>query len=269
MKKTIGIVGCGTIGRALCSYANKDLTEKVGGILLWDRDEKALLSLSGDIPPAKPARSFEEVLNGSDLIVEAAGAEAVPDLLKAAISSGKDAMVMSVGGILGSESLLDEAESKGVRVLLPTGAIAGIDAVKAAKIAGIEEVSLTTRKPPASLKGCEYFREKGIDLEKITSETEVFRGSASEAMKYFPKNINVSALLSLAGIGADKTVVRIITSPSFTNNSHDIRVSGKAGRLSMLSENVPSPGNPRTSYMASLAAMASLKAYFSTVRIGT
>ena len=269
MKKTIGIIGCGSIGRALTAFAGKELSGYIGKVLLWDTENESLASLCEDVELAEKAEGLEDIIEKSDLIVEAAGADVVAPFLKAIIASGKDAMIMSIGGLLGNESLLVEAEQKGIKVTLPTGAIAGIDAVKAAKIAGIEKVTLITRKPAKSLKGALYFDEKGIDVDIIEEETVVFEGSAREAMKHFPKNINVSALLSLAGIGPDRTTVKIVTSPEFSKNSHEITVEGAAGTLKMLSENVPSPDNPKTSYMAPLAAMAALKGYFSTVRLGT
>ncbi|MFC1644212.1 aspartate dehydrogenase, partial [Candidatus Omnitrophota bacterium] len=215
------------------------------------------------------AAGIKEIIDESDLVIEAACGEIVPDVVKAALDKGKDVIVMSIGGLLGSEDLLEAARKKGVKVILPSGAIAGIDAVKAAKTAGIESVTLTTRKPPKSLKGAPYLSEKNIDVDTLTGETVIFEGSATEAIKGFPKNVNVSALLSIAGIGAEKTRVRIVVSPEYTRNTHEIEVKGSAGILTMRTENVPSPDNPKTSYLAALAAVASLREYFDTVRIGT
>lgn len=266
--KRIGIIGCGSIGTAITKHASKNLRDKISDIYLWDTDREKRSNLAKDFG-VKAAEDLDEAMRASDLVIEAASAAFVPDFLKEVISRGKDAILISIGGVLGAEELLKEAREKGVRVMLPTGAIAGIDAVKAAKVAGIESATLTTRKPPKSLKGAPYFEEKEINIDAISEETVVFEGSAREAMKHFPKNINVSAMLSLAGIGADKTMVKIVTSPEFTKNSHEVIVRGAAGTLRMLSENVPSPDNPKTSYMASLATIASLEGYLSSIRIGT
>jgi aspartate dehydrogenase len=164
---------------------------------------------------------------------------------------------------------LEKALERGVTVILPSGAIAGIDAVKAAKIAGIDSVTLTTSKPPYSLKGAPYLEEKGIDLDSIEKETVIFEGSALQAVKAFPKNINVSALLSIAGSGFGDTKVRIITSPEYNRNIHEIRLESKAGTFTFRAENVPFPSNPKTSYLAALSAMAALGEYLSGIRIGT
>lgn len=266
--KKIGIIGCGSIGTAITKYASAELKDKISDIYLWDTDSEKLRVLVKAFG-VKEASDFDEIMDKCDLVIEAASAGFVAEFLEGVISRGKDAIVISIGGVLGAEELLSSAEDKGIRIILPTGAIAGIDAVKAAKVAGINSATLVTRKPAKSLTGAPYFSEKGIDIDAIKEETVVFEGTAREAMKYFPKNINVSAMLSLAGIGPDRTMVKLVTSPEFSKNSHEITVEGAAGTLKMLSENVPSPDNPKTSYMASLAVIASLEGYLSTVRIGT
>ncbi|MFC1479823.1 aspartate dehydrogenase [Candidatus Omnitrophota bacterium] len=268
-KKTIGIIGCGTIGAELARCAEKALARYVAKIVLYDSDFAKSEKLAEKLSNVTIAAGMEEIIAEADLVIEAACGQIVPEVVKAALDKGKDVMVMSIGGLLGSEDLLEAAREKGVKVILPSGAIAGIDAVKAAKTAGIESVTLTTRKPPKSIKGAPYLSEKNIDVDTLTGETVLFQGSAMEAIKGFPKNVNVSALLSIAGIGAEKTRVRIIVSPEYTRNTHEIEVKGSAGILTMRTENVPSPENPKTSYLAALAAAASLREYFDTVRIGT
>ncbi|MFQ5952709.1 MAG: aspartate dehydrogenase domain-containing protein, partial [Candidatus Omnitrophota bacterium] len=135
--------------------------------------------------------------------------------------------------------------------------------------AGIESVTITTRKPPKSIKGAPYLSENNIDVEGIKEETVIFEGNALDAIKGFPKNINVSALLSIAGIGPEKTRVKIVVSPEYTRNTHEIEVKSKAGTIKTRTENVPSPDNPKTSYLAALAAIASLRGYFDSIKIGT
>ncbi len=269
MKKTIAIIGCGFIGATLAAEADKSLSGEIEKIVLYDTDPEKLSSLEKSLTNAQVAGSIEEAVNLSDLVIEAATGRTAKTLLGLAIKEGKDILLMSIGGILGSENLLEEAREKGIKVLLSSGAIAGIDALKAAKQAGVDSVTITTRKPPKSLKGAPYLKEKGIDVDSIKGETTIFEGNALEAVKAFPKNINVSALLSLAGIGSEKTKVRIVVSPEYTKNTHEIEIIGVSGRIFTRTENVPSPENPKTSYLAALAAMASLKEYFDTVRIGT
>ncbi len=268
-QKTIGIIGCGAIGAALAEYLERELKSCVAKIVLCDSDHGKTEILAGKFTDAVVAGGIAETVDTADLIIEAASARVVPDLLQQAVDKGKDILVMSIGGVLGNEGLLEKAREKGIKVMLPSGAIAGVDAVKAANIGGIESVTLTTRKAPGAVKGAPYLFEKNIDVEALTGETVVFEGNALDAIKGFPKNINVSALLSIAGIGAEKTKVRIVVSPDYTRNIHEIEVKGKAGIITARTENVPSPSNPKTSYLAALAAMAALRGYFDSVRVGT
>jgi aspartate dehydrogenase len=268
-KKTIGIVGCGAIGTALAGYAASELNARVNKILLWDQDAGRAALLAEKIGNALVAEGVEDLVERADLVIEAASPAVVPEIFKAALARRKDIMVMSIGGVLGNERLLDSAREKEIKVMLPSGAISGIDALKASAVAGIKSVTITTRKGPGSIKGAPYLSEKKIDVDAIKEETVVFEGNALEAIKGFPKNINVSALLSLAGIGPEKTKVRIVVSPDYTRNTHEIEIVSGAGKVFTRTENLPSPSNPKTSYLAALAAITSLRDYFDTVRIGT
>jgi len=178
-------------------------------------------------------------------------------------------MIMSVGGLIESEGLLEEARKKNIRVYFPSGAICGIDGLKAARLSRIDAVTLTTRKPPGGLEGAPYLKEKNIDIHSIKTEEVLFSGNPLEAVKGFPKNVNVASILSLAGIGAKKTKVRIVTSPEYTKNVHEIEITGDFGRITTKTENVPSDKNPKTSKLAILSAIATLKSIAESVRMGT
>ncbi len=268
-KKTIGIIGCGAIGTALAEYAANELRSRVDKILLWDRDIGISSILEEKSENILVAESMDDLAEKADLVIEAASPAAVPEVFKAALARRKDIMIMSIGGVLGNEKLLDSAREKGARVMLPSGAISGVDALKASAVAGLESVTITTRKPPRSVKGAPYLSEKGTDVDAIKEETVIFEGNALEAIKGFPKNVNVSALLSLAGIGPERTKVRIVVSPEYTRNTHEIEIVSGAGKVFTRTENLPSPSNPKTSYLAALSAITSLRDYFDTVRIGT
>ncbi|MDD4956579.1 MAG: aspartate dehydrogenase [Candidatus Omnitrophica bacterium] len=268
IKRTVGIIGCGNIGTAIAVFIEKELSAKVSGTNLCDINTERVTALAGRIKNCVVAPDLDALVDMSDVVVEAAGPDIVRAALSAAVRKNKDVIVISAGGVLGNESLLKEAREAGIKVFLPSGAIAGIDGIKAAKIAGIDSVMITTRKPPASLAGAPYIQKNAIELDNIRTETVIFEGSALDAVKEFPKNINVSALLSLAGIGPERTKVRIVTSPEYTRNIHEIEVDGKAGKLFLRAENVPSPDNPKTSYLACLACMECVRSYFDTVRLG-
>ncbi|MFH1868763.1 MAG: aspartate dehydrogenase [Candidatus Omnitrophota bacterium] len=269
--KKIGIVGCGTIGSYLARTICKDYRSCARIAGFYDIDSDKAKALSAKLFKKSRVLSLDKLIDRSDLIIEAASPTVSALICEGAVSRGKDVMVMSVGGILKKKNkLFADARKKGCRIILPSGAICGLDGLKAAGISKINRVTLTTRKPPQGLQGAPYIAENNIDLDSIIGEEVIFEGTASEAVKGFPKNINVSALLSIAGIGPKKTRVRIITSPEYMVNVHEVEVEGDFGRLITRTENVPSPDNPRTSFLAALSAAATLKQILDdTIRIGT
>ena len=154
------------------------------------------------------------------------------------------------------------------RLFIPSGAICGIDGVKAANIEKISSAVIKSTKSPKSLEGAPYIIKNKIDLRKIKKKTKIFEGSALEAIKGFPKNVNVSATLSLAGIGAKKTKVIVVVDPKIKRNMHEIEVVGSFGKLTTKTENVLSPLNPKTSHLAVLSACTTLKRLTGNIKIG-
>lgn len=268
-QRRVAIIGCGAIGSAIGLWIKDNALKWVSAVTLYDADVNRSKELSSKLAFAKIAPNSKSAAMESDILIEAAQQTAAVEVIKLGIDMKKDVMILSIGGLLGKEVLLENASQAGITVILPSGAIGGVDAVKAALIGGIDSVSLTTRKSPASLKDAPYLREKGIDIDSIKGETVVFEGSANEAVKGFPKNVNVSALLSIAGLGSRDTNVRIISAPEYNKNIHEICVKSKAGNFTFRTENLPFPSNPKTSYLAALSAMAALKEYLSGIHIGT
>jgi aspartate dehydrogenase len=267
--KVLSVIGCGAIGTSLAERVEEKMSGMISKIVIYDIDDERSKCLQSKMKKTVIAGNLLEAVEAADIVVEAACPETAREVLELALSRKKDVMILSVGGIVGREKLLDEAAKAGITVILPSGAIGGIDALKAARIAGIDSVTLTTMKPPASLKGAPYIVEKGIDIGAIDRETLIFEGTVIDAVRAFPKNINVSAVLSLAGIGPEKTRVKIISSPEYRRNIHEICVESKAGTFTFRTENVPFPSNPKTSYLAALSAMTALEEYLSPIRIGT
>lgn len=151
------------------------------------------------------------------------------------------------------------ARENDTKVYLPTGALCGICGVESASVVGVDKVTLETKKSPDSLREAKYIKEHNIDLDSMKEQTVVYEGPASEAVKNFPKNVNVAAALSIAGVGFEKTTVKIICDPNTDKNSHTIKLKGEAGELLGVSMNVPFPENPRTSYLAALSAISALR----------
>lgn len=264
----VGIVGCGAIGRELAQAIDREI-EEAQLVALTDIDKEKAKELVESLKEKPEILPLDELIERSDLIIEAASKDVVPSLAKKVIDQGKDIMIMSVGGLLGNEDIFNLARKRNSKIYLPSGALAGLDGVKSASIGRIDSVTLTTRKPPEGLKGAPYIKRNKIDLDTITKEKVIFEGSATEAVEGFPQNINVSATLSLAGIGAEKTMVRIIADPEIKRNIHEIEVKGEFGRLISRTENLPSPKNPKTSYLACLSAIATLKGIVNNIKVGT
>lgn len=266
----ISIVGCGTIGTGIVEWISKHAGERLVEIVaLVDVVPDRASKLASTIKPAPKVTTLDEAVELADVVVECADRKVVPELARKAIIKGKDIMIMSIGGLVEHLDLLDLAREKNRCIYLPSGALAGIDGVKSAAVGRIDSITLTTRKPPNGLKGAPYFKAHPINLDKIADPTIVFEGTAREAIKGFPANINVSICLSLGGVGLDRTRVRIIADPTTNRNIHEVTVEGESGRIFTRTENVPSPMNPKTSYLAVLSAIATFKRIIDPVKIGT
>ena len=210
--------------------------------------------------------------NSVELVVEAASQDAVRNDAVSILQNKKDMMIMSAGALLDEsvfEVISDACRDFGKTVYLPSGAIAGLDALKAVRDE-LESVVLVTTKNPNSLKGAPFFDSSDIDPEKISEPTVLFDGTAKEAVSLFPKNVNVSALLSLVGLGGDNTSVRVVADPNTDKNTHEISANGKFGNMKIIVENVPDSMNPKTSRLATLSAVELLRQICTKeVQIGT
>jgi len=268
-KLKIGIIGCGVIGGEIAKACIERLGNRAELCALCDEDSAKAESLAKALGLKAPVLKMDELIGKADLVVEAASAKISADVLAKAIEKKKDLLIMSVGGLLGREELLQKAEESAVNVYIPSGAIAGLDGLKSASVGRLGKVRITTTKPPKGLAGAPYIEERKIDLSKISRKTVVFEGNAIEAVKAFPANINVSASLSLAGIGGRETLVRIVADPAVSRNIHEIEIEGEAGTIYTRTENVPSSVNPKTSALAMLSAIATIEGITKSVRIGT
>ena len=268
-KIKVGIIGCGTIGSQIAHACQGDLKDKVELVALCDSDADKAAALKKALNKGPVLLKLDSLIKKCTLIIEAASAGMSGEVLSKCVKARKSCMIMSVGGLIGREGLLKAARDKGIKVYMPSGALCGVDGLKSASAGRIDSVTLTTRKPPKGLEGAPYLRQKNMDIAGITGETTIFEGSAEEAIKGFPQNVNVSAVLSLAGLGAKKTRVKIVTSPHYTKNIHEVEIEGEAGRIFTRTENVPSKTNPKTSGLAVFSAIATLSGITDSVRVGT
>jgi len=265
----VGIIGCGAIGTEIAKACQERLKDKIELIGICDIDAKKASNLNNNLKKKVPIFEVDELIRRASLVVEAASASVSGGIIEKVVKNKKSCLVMSVGGLLGKEGLLKRAAKAGVKIYLPSGAICGIDGLKSANVGAIDRVTLTTRKPLRALEGAPYLVENNIDLSSVKHETVIFEGSAKEAIRGFPQNVNVSAILSLAGIGAGRTRVRIVASPDYTKNVHEVEIGGAFGRIVTRTENMPSKANPKTSQLAIFSAIATLEGIVNSVKIGT
>ena len=264
----VGIVGLGAIGRQLCLALDEGIPGlQLAGATARDR-EKAERFLSSLRAPA-PFLSLDDLVQASDLVVEASTQAHLREAIAPrTLGAGKDLVVLSCGGLLGRQDWVDLAAAKGCRIFVPSAAIAGLDGVKGAQVGTISSVTMETRKPPRGLSGAPWIEAQKIDLDRITEETLLFEGPATEACRAFPANVNVLAALSLAGIGPEKTRIKLYAVPGLTMNRHRITVVGEFGRLAIEVENVPSE-NPRTGKLSYMSTIALLRELTASLRVGT
>jgi aspartate dehydrogenase len=264
----VGIAGLGAVG---LDVARRLIDGDVPGLVLTavavrdaDKARRALPQI-GDLIAL---RTILTLADDCDVVVECLPPALFREAAIAAIDKGRLFMPLSVAQLLHNGDLVERAKENGARILVPTGALIGFDAVRAAAEGTIHSVDLVTRKPPAGLEGAPYLVERNISVLGLTAPLKVFDGTAREGARGFPANVNVAAALSLAGIGPDRTHLEIWADPTVTRNTHSITVEGDAARFSMTIENVPSD-NPRTGKVVALSTVAALRGLVSELKVGT
>ncbi|HEY6992926.1 MAG TPA: aspartate dehydrogenase [Xanthobacteraceae bacterium] len=263
----VAIAGLGAIGRAVA----RKLADGMPGLALAcaaTRDHtKARAWLDAEritCPLVEP----ELFPLHAELAVECAPAAVLERICRPMLEAGKQVMVLSAGALLPRPELVELAKRRGGQIIVPTGALLGLDAVTAAAEGRIYSVRMSTRKPPGGLAGAPYLVANGISVEGLNGPKRVFAGSAREAAAGFPANVNVAAALSLAGIGPDRTMIEIWADPSVDRNCHTIEVDSDSARFTLSIENVPSE-NPRTGRITALSVLAALRKLHAPLRVGS
>ena len=269
----IGLIGCGAIGTEIATEVSGGRVGNAEIAALFDMDAAIANELAQQLGGAITTfTDMDEFLAapGLEMVVECASPSAVKAHGERVLAAGKDLMVVSSGALTDTalfQRLADLAVQRGLRFIIPTGALGGIDAIRATR-GLLEEVVLTTTKPPRGLMGAPGFKE--WESKEITEAQVIFDGSALEAIKLFPANVNVGATLSLAGLGPEKTRVKVVADPDSPGNVHQIYARGSFGVMRFTLENRPHDRNPRTSYLAILSVLETLReACTAGPRIGT
>lgn len=273
------LIGCGTIGSELALAIDSGKVGSAMLVALFDTVEDAAQKLKLRLRKDNVAlfSNFSELASSSefkdaDIVIEAASQAAAKTFSKHVVENKKDLLIMSVGALADEfflSQLLSEVYTNGNHIYVPSGAIAGIDAIRSVK-GMLDSVTLTTTKNPRALAGAPFFNSEPTRLNSIKKKTLVYQGTAADAVNKFPANINVAAILSLAGIGIQQTKVKIIADPNITVNQHQIEATGAFGEMSITVRNVPSPNNPKTSFLAILSAIECLRSICEPgIKVGT
>lgn len=267
MSYRIAIGSLGTIGYQVA----KKLDEGIDGLTLTavtaNNKERASEKVAGfTAPPAivSPA----ELAETADIIVECAPAAIFREIAEPAIDAGKKLMPLSVGALLSHWDLVDRAKQTGAKILVPSGALLGLDAVRAASEGEFESVTMVTRKPPAGLAGAPHLTDNNIDIDNLSEPMMVFEGTARDGAKGFPANVNVAAALSLAGPGPDNTSLQIWADPTIDRNTHTIKVVANSASFEMKMLSIPTTEKPATGRIVALSVIASLRAQVAPLVIG-
>lgn len=263
----IAIAGLGTIGKTIARSLDAGITGmRLTAVAV--RDPGRAETFLGSLAHRPTVIDLNALAGHADIVIECTPTQLFAEVAEPVLRAGKRLIALSVGALLATPQLTELAASHGGQILVPTGALIGLDAVLAAAEGTIHSVCMVTRKPVRGLAGAPYISEHKIDLEKIREPVKIFSGSAREAAAGFPANLNVAAALSLAGIGPDRTLVEVWADPTVTRNTHRIEVDADAASFTMTIENVPSE-NPRTGRITAQSVIALLRKLTAPVRIGT
>lgn len=268
MSKTVAIAGLGAIGRRVADA----LDSGIDGLTLAavsardiDKAEQTVARYSTPVP----VLPVGDLAQAADIIIECLPPVQFDDVAVPVIEAGLILMPLSVSALLERDRLIRRARETGARILVPSGAILGLDALKAMAEGNLTSVTHVTRKPPGSLAGAPYLEDNDICIDGLKEPLLIFRGSVLEGAKHFPKNVNVSVAVSLAGIGPERTKLEVWADPSLERNTHKVVADSDIARIAVEIEGMPAPDNPRTGLITPYSVIATLRGMVSTLHVGT
>ena len=266
---SVGIGGLGTVGFEVAQRIDRGEIEGLTLAAVSARNyARARERMAGFRTPVDVVDAGG-LAERADIVVESAPAAVFREIAEPVVRAGKILVSISAGALLDHADLVEAARTTGAQIVVPSGAVMGLDAVRGAAESGIESVTMITRKPPGGLAGAPYLVDHGIDVDRLDSPLKVFEGSAREAARGFPANVNVAAALGLAGIGAERTKLEIWADPGVSRNTHEIRLEAETVRFDLRIENVPSSENPRTGRSVAPSVVAALRRFVAPLVVGT
>lgn len=265
----VGVGGMGAIGLKVAGVLDAGEIPGLELAAVSARDTEKAQRNMADFRAKVPVVALNELADLSDVVVECAPSAVFRDVAVPALEAGLILVPISVGCILQHDDLIELAEANNARILIPTGALIALDAVRAAAEGEITSVTMVTRKPPAGFIGAPYVVEHAIDIEAITEPTKIFEGSARDGARGFPANVNVAAALSLAGIGPDRTRLEIWADPTVDRNIQHFKVEADSASFEATIRNVPSEENIRTGKITALSVIAALRSITTSFKVGS
>lgn len=266
---SVGIGGFGAIGMAVGRALDSGSIPGMRLEAVSANNKSAAAERMSEYKNPVAVVDLTELADNADVVIECAPSAVFRTVAEAAIEKGRVFLPLSCGQMLEHMDLVDRAKETGARIIVPTGALLGLDAVRGAAEGEIQSVTMVTRKPPGGLAGAPHLVENNIDVSNLKEPLMVFDGSARGAVKGFPANVNVAVALSLAGIGPDLTTIQVWADPGVTRNTHTIKVEADSVRFEMTIENVPSKENPRTGALTPLSTIAALRGLVQPLKVGT
>ena len=264
----VGIGGLGTVGFPVARW----LDGGVEGLTLTAvsaADRERARERVAELKTPVPVVGLNELAEHADVVLESAPPERFLEIAEPAIRAGRVLVALSVTSLLEHMDLIELARETGARIVVPTGAILGLDAVRAAALGDIRSVTMVTRKPPKGLKKAPFVIEQGIDLDALDAPMKLYQGSVAGAARKFPANVNVAVALALAGIGPDRTVYEIWADPGVSRNTHTIKVDSDTAAFEMTIAVVPMEENPATGQIVPLSVMETLRGLVTPFKAGT
>ena len=269
----VGIIGGGTIARLFIEHIRRGDLGRARVVAIAGRSETSRGKATASrfrIPFVVGPKAL--LAKKPEVVVEAASHDSVREYGEAVLGKGVGLIVLSCGALCDDalRARLERAAARsGAALHVPSGGIGGLDALKAACVAGVDEVTIAVTKPAAAWKGIPYVEKLGVDLDRLKEPRVLFEGPAREGVPHFPQNVNIAAVLSMAGIGFDRTRLKVVADPALTHNTHFIRIKGRTGTIDLRFESVPFPDNPKTAMLACYSALAAIRQFGAAVRYGT
>ena len=267
--RTVGIGGLGTIGLEVARCIDGGGIDGLTLAAVSARDHVRARNRMGGFRRPVDVVVAGELAERADIVVECAPAVVFREIAEPVVRAGKVLVAISAGALLDHADLIETARATGAQIVVPSGAVMGLDAVRGAAESGISSVTMITRKPPGGLAGAPYLVEHGIEVDGLDTPLKVFDGSARDAVRGFPANVNVAAALGLAGIGPERTRLEIWADPGVARNTHEIRLEAETVRFQLRIENVPSRENPRTGRSVAPSVVAALRRFVAPLIVGT